>query len=224
MSADKAGATYRRKWTRARTERFVDNLSAASGLNRNELRDRLQQEDEITDLFANAAMGANENGSKDYSEMLARLVAAALLDDAKVDPISYLIERFTQLSPVHLRLLAVIRDADRREASILAIKDALKRDAAWAEWDKSPAVSGGIINVEVVSGKLDLPDGIVEACLGDLTAVGFVSKTGGEYRQSSRKHFLDSDTYVPITWCLTRLGRAAADEIDAIRRDIARGG
>lgn len=220
----KVGATFRRKWTRARTERFVDNLSAASGLSRNDLRDRLQQEDEITDLFANAAMGANDNGSKEYSELLARLVAAALIDDAKVDPISYLIERFTQLSPVHLRILAIIHDADKHDASLAAIKDPLEHQAADAEWFESmPAVYHGIINVETVSGKLDLPDGIVESCLGDLTMVGFATKTGGEYRQSGSRAasaWLVSDTYVPITWHLTRLGRAAADEVNAIRRDI----
>ena len=223
----KVGATFRRKWTRARTERFVDNLSAESGLSRNELRDRLQQEDEITDLFANAAMGANDSGSKEYSELLARLVAAALIDDAKVDPISYLIERFTQLSPVHLRVLTIIHDADEHDASVAAIHDHDERGAADAEWvDSTPAVYRGIINVETVSGKLDLPDGIVESCLGDLTTVGFVTKAGGEYRQTGSKprSFDVNDTYVPITWHLTLLGRTAADEVNAIRRDIARGG
>ena len=222
----KVGATFRRKWTRARTERFVDNLSAESGLSRNELRDRLQQDDEITDLFANAAMGANDNGSKEYSELLARLVAAALIDDAKVDPISYLIERFTQLSPVHLRVLAIIHDADKYDASIA--KAHVRYDAV-VEWiDSTPAVYDGKIRVGAVSGKLDLPDGIVESCLGDLTTVGFVTKAGGEYRQTGSKgrsfDFFENDTYVPITWHLTRLGRAAADEVNAIRRDIARGG
>jgi len=91
------GATYRRMWIKPRTDRFVDTLSQSSGMSRAELQERLKQADEMTDLVVTAATRVNEKGDRTYSDVLARLVAAALIDEARIDPISYLMERIIRL-------------------------------------------------------------------------------------------------------------------------------
>jgi len=108
---------FQRKWNRV--DRFFDGVADASGLTHEELEDRISQGDEITDLVITAGQRAAEKGNHAYSDLLARLVAAALIDDAKVDPISYLMDRIVQLDPVHLRILETLRAAEIADRAMM---------------------------------------------------------------------------------------------------------
>lgn len=123
---------------------------------------------------------------------------------------------------MHLRVLTIVRDADRQDVEIFAIEDEKDRQDAMRKWRESgPAVYATRINIDILSGQIDLADGIIESCLEDLIGgVGFVQQTGGEYEPRDPNFRSGSGSYTAIHWHLTRLGRTAADEVDKVRCDI----
>lgn len=153
----KAKVAYQRKWKMLRAQRLAETLTTASGMTLDEIRSRVDQGDEVAELIETTAGRATENGNREYSDLLARLVAAALIDDAKIDPIAYLIDRIVKLQPIHIRILALFADDEwHKSYEIESTNDGYKR-----------------IDTDLVANELSMPKGILEACLRDLAEVYF---------------------------------------------------
>lgn len=226
LSGAEATAQYRGTWRKKRIDNYADTLVEATGLTRQELRDRLDEADDAANLALLGADRASESGSKQYTDLLARLVAAALLDEAKIDPIAYLIDRIIKLDPLHIRILMTVSEAYDFDDDMVALEnaDGGKVDKSdierHAEWEKSdPIVKRGTIRIDALSGAVGLAYGIVESCLDDLRNVGFVHRSGGDYRPAE-KPFRPFGGYTEVHWQLTSLGVAAADEIAEVKRDL----
>jgi hypothetical protein len=64
-----------------------------------------EQHEELADAYISAGEKAVRTSDGDFRDGLARLIAAGLRDDAKIDAVSYYISVLTQLEPIHLRFL-----------------------------------------------------------------------------------------------------------------------
>jgi hypothetical protein len=76
-----------------------------------DLESRVLEADGAVDVLATAAERAQQCGDTEYRDTLARLVAAALIDPARLDPVAYYITRLVQLEPIHIRILAALRQS-----------------------------------------------------------------------------------------------------------------
>lgn len=181
---------FRRLWDK-RQERFAQSVSNATGKTFEELQEQIAQADGLTDILLTAAKRAGERGNTEYADTLARLVAAALIDCAKTDTTAYLVDRIVKLEPIHLRVLVPLAGADRAAINVHET-----------------------IRIEKLADLLGIDEGIVESCLSELAAVGFVARHEGEHRSSGREI-----RRLP-TWSLTRLGLSAGDTINQVRQDL----
>jgi len=212
---------FKRVWTAQRGSHFVEAVSEHSKLDADQIGRRLDNGDESAELLAIAGERASQSGNEAYRDLLARLVAAALIDDSKIDPISYLLQRITSLEPIHLRVLAGVDDDEEREIIIADIADTTERSRAHKEFRESgPAVLNGRIQTLNLGEKLGLEQGIIEAALDDLARAGFVERLGGELRPQQGGFLSSFDSYTEVFWRLIPLGRAAANTIRSVKADV----
>jgi hypothetical protein len=66
---------------------------------------RFEQHEEPVDAYITAGEKAVRTSDDGFRDGLARLIAAGLRDDAKVDAVSYYVSLLTQVDPIHLRYL-----------------------------------------------------------------------------------------------------------------------
>jgi hypothetical protein len=214
MPGVKANASYRRVWEK-RVDLFLDAIVELVGISRTELEARALDGDQFTDLIGIAGGRASERGDPEYRDILAGLVAAALLDDARIDTVSYVINRIVRLEPVHMRLLVLIEKADRFDAKVQSSRKGGTRDRQTVKWEEEGPVLDGKIHIENLGVAAEVDSGVAESCLVELATQNFVVRTGGDYRPGDVQR---APQMIPIEWRLTRLGRTAANEIRSVRR------
>lgn len=193
----KVDVIYRRLWDK-RQEQFAQSVSNATGKTLDELQGQIAQGDGLTDILLTAAKRAGERGDIGYTDTLARLVAAALIDPAKIDTTAYLVDRIVRLEPIHLRVLVPL--AETEDAPV-------PRD--------SRIVFQDIIRIENLARLLNIDVGIVESCLSELAAVGFV-----ERHENRRSGPGGHEISMAPTWSPTHLGVSAANTITQVRHDL----
>jgi hypothetical protein len=97
--------TITNRW-KTRVDDFGSQAAAGADLSREQVAQRLEDNEVLSDTFLGAAEKAGRTADQSYRSSLARLVAAGLRDDARVDEAAYFTSVLTQLEPVHLRYLA----------------------------------------------------------------------------------------------------------------------
>jgi len=65
-------------------ERFVESVSSAAGTSVEELQERTAEAGGFADIILAAASRVGERGDSEYVDILAQLVAATLVDSAKI--------------------------------------------------------------------------------------------------------------------------------------------
>jgi hypothetical protein len=106
------GVSYRRLWDK-RGANFINQAADAAGLEVNALADRIEDGDGFSDVFASAARQAIADGDPARADTLARLVAAALFDDARIHVVSYVLSFIESLQPIHIRIINALRSQRR---------------------------------------------------------------------------------------------------------------
>jgi hypothetical protein len=91
---------FRRKWDH-RGAAFLDRIEGYADADEDALVQRVDKDDRFADVLSAAAQKAIQVGDEEILDWLARLVAGAFLDDAKVDEIAFMVDLLAQLSPVH---------------------------------------------------------------------------------------------------------------------------
>jgi len=192
---------YRRVWDK-RLEQFANTVATSAGMSINDLEARALEADGVVDVLATAAERAQQRGDPEYRDTLAGLVAAALIDPARLDPVAYYVSRLVQLEPIHIRLLAALRQSTIEDTE----DQATGRVRQVGRYNSGELVVDGRIHIDnAQSDKHGFDAGLLEACVKDLAGVGFAAEDNGSLR-------------------LTRLGMSAADEIERVRSEIvARG-
>jgi hypothetical protein len=107
LPGGKLSITYERLWE-GRVRQLLTEASEYAGVGEDMLADHAAENRRFADLFAAAgrkAISAHDGMLRDW---LARLVAAAFADDAKIDGLSFMVDLLAQLEPVHLRLLRAV--------------------------------------------------------------------------------------------------------------------
>jgi hypothetical protein len=109
LPGGKLTLSYGRKWDH-RGRRFLNAVEGYADANEDELVQRIEEDGRFGDLLAVAAQKVVLIGDDEIQDWLARLVAGAFLDDAKVDEIAFLIDLLAHLSPAHLRVMRGVVD------------------------------------------------------------------------------------------------------------------
>lgn len=192
----------RRLWDK-RQERFVQSVVEATRIAFQELQERIDSADGLTDVAITAARRAGERGNTEYIDTLARLVAAAFLDSARIDTIAYIVDRIVKLEPIHLRLLGPLAEASQSS------------DDSQNESEDCLYINGRV-HVNAAARILDTDVGIVESCLNELVAVGFAERFDAEDKRPAMKARRTS-------WELTELGISAGKTVNQVRQDLHTG-
>jgi hypothetical protein len=108
LPGGKLSFTFRRLWDE-RGKQFLAQTSDYAGADEEALADRVAESKRFGDLLAAAGRKAMSVHDVTLTDWLARLVAAAFRDDAKIDTAAFLVDTLAQLEPVHLRVLLTVR-------------------------------------------------------------------------------------------------------------------
>ena len=115
----KAGLS--RSTTRRWTERGFEALApAVAAVGEESLSERLEANEELDVLVARAVPAAAESASAAKRQLLARVVKAAVLDDAKIDDSSLVVDVLQRIDVPHIRCL---EDVYRAEQGAIASGD-----------------------------------------------------------------------------------------------------
>lgn len=99
---------FRRLWDK-RAESFTQHAADIAGATREQLVERVDEDnDGFADLYLRSVSRASQRGDKVYRDALAALVGAALKDSAKIDTVSYLVDRILPLEPIHVRIISLL--------------------------------------------------------------------------------------------------------------------
>lgn len=101
------GRTVTKRW-RERAEQLGQDVATAADLSLDELAKRLDRDEALGDLIASATERAVRTTDVPYRESVARLIAAGLRDDARIDAVTYYTSIIVRLEPVHLRVLRAV--------------------------------------------------------------------------------------------------------------------
>jgi hypothetical protein len=108
--------TITNRWSR-RGEEFTRRVGEYAEAAPELVESRFEQHEELADAYITAGEKAVRTSDDDFRDGLARLIAAGLRDDAKVDAVSYYVSVLTQLEPIHLRYLAATIKAEKAIAA-----------------------------------------------------------------------------------------------------------
>ena len=125
------GVRYQQTWHERGTE-YRDDVAGAAALALHDLEARLENNAALRDVFANGANRIVHVDDQSYRRTIARAVARAFADDAKIDEISYLCRELEQLEPVHLRVLDAFKrriESSRTLAKHLSASEGLMEAA-----------------------------------------------------------------------------------------------
>ena len=107
--------SFRRIWDK-RMVTLVEQAALNAGVSVDTLVERVEaDEDGFPDLFERATTRARERGDPFYRDALAKLVGAALRDSARIETISYVVDRIP-LEPIHLRVISLLPYGTIRDA------------------------------------------------------------------------------------------------------------
>jgi hypothetical protein len=120
IAGGKLSLSFERNYQR-RSRRFVDRTLEFADTDEDRLVDRVSADERFADVVAAAGRKAISTSDEPMQDWLARLVAAAFLDDARVDEVAFLVHLLTQMEPVHLRVLQVLPDQVSAEGELAAI-------------------------------------------------------------------------------------------------------
>ncbi len=96
--------TITNRW-KTRVDDFGSQAAEGAGMTHEQVAQRLEDNEVLSDAFLGAADKAGRTADPEFRSSLARLIAAGLRDDARVDQTVYYTSVLTQLEPVHLRYL-----------------------------------------------------------------------------------------------------------------------
>jgi len=184
----------RRLWDK-RQERFAQSVANATGRTFEELQEQIEAADGLTDVLLIAAKRAGERGDAEYTDTLARLVAAAFIDCARIDTTAYLVNRIVKLEPMHLRVL-------------LPLANAVHEPTEEEGEAEDSLLANGRIRIEPLAHRLGIDKGIAESCLAELASAGFVVEVDYERKR------------LPTQWSLSDLGRSAGVTINEVRQKL----
>lgn len=103
-----AGALARRRSERVR--QFRELVEEASGLAAAEILPRLEDHPDLEEIVTRAIGIAAVTARAEKREILARVIAAGLADDAVIDETLLLVRMIDAIDPPHLQVLLVLRD------------------------------------------------------------------------------------------------------------------
>jgi hypothetical protein len=214
----KLAVTFNRLWDKRR-HRFIDATASAANLDTEELFERIEEGGEISDIFIKAGERATSTGSEAIQDLLARLVAAALKDDAKVEPIAFSIDYITELEPVHIRIISSFDDRSRRQR---AQREWYKKhpDKPYDDGDRSAVKvvnDDGTIDLLGLAEYANASYEIVASSLYKLREMGIVELRGGVYVPNSSTRAFSG--YTPESWVPRPLGDLLCELIDEVDRE-----
>ncbi|MGH3986577.1 MAG: hypothetical protein ACRDWY_15230 [Actinomycetes bacterium] len=108
--------TITNRWSR-RGKEFTRKVGEYADATPEHLEDRLEHNEELADAYITAGERAVRTSNAEFRDGLARLIAAGLRDDAKIDAISYYVSVLSQLEPMHVRYLAANVKAEQMIAA-----------------------------------------------------------------------------------------------------------
>jgi hypothetical protein len=108
--------TITNRWSR-RGEEFTRRVGEYADAAPEQVEARFNQHEELADAYITAGEKAVRTSDDGFRDGLARLIAAGLRDDAKVDAVSFYVSVLAQLEPIHLRYLAANIKAEQAIAA-----------------------------------------------------------------------------------------------------------
>lgn len=185
-----ASVDYRRLWDRRRHEDLISSTARKASISERELVDRLEHGDQAIECFVAAGENYANNGSEFVRDTFASLLAAALLDEAKVDSISYLMARLRGLEPIHIRIIANLPDT------------------------RIP------LDIDRIAQACHAHEGIVHDALKKLADLGFVKRVASSEPSQSRTFGRQPGIETESTWETEPVGRAAYIAILEAKRSL----
>lgn len=91
-----------------RAVRFLEGIQLAANLSDEAFLRRIESQSELASQISQAHERIQATGSEYISDAFANLIAAAMLDDAKVDTVSYLLPRLLDLHAIHIRIICIV--------------------------------------------------------------------------------------------------------------------
>ncbi len=165
--------SFKRIWDN-RADRFATDTATTAGMTLEDLDERISSGGPIANIYLTAGRKAWESGDHYLNDVLARLVAAALLDDARIDTMAYVIDRIVKLEPIHIRIVALFLEwaTVEQDANEQAGQDADKKYGLLQ--DRTLGDGGPSLPPHKIGPILLLDAGIIQSCLQELESVGFV--------------------------------------------------
>lgn len=142
----KLGGSY--AYTReSRVKQLVDDAAAYASTDEDGIADRASGDAEFGDILLRAGRRASETADPGLRDVLARLVAGAFEDDARVGTWHYLLGLATsQLEPVHLRVISAIDPAG--ESQTAEVENQVNADPGLTSASLSRLQSIGLVSTE----------------------------------------------------------------------------
>jgi hypothetical protein len=138
LPGGKLAVSFRRLWDKRVDDLAADVIDIAE-IDADEFAGRIAAGDPAADLFRIAAERVVTDGDPFLRDVLARLVAAALDDDAEIHEVSYLMDQLAGLHPLHIRVLwsltpgGALRSAQARSASPPSAREAERSERNYKE-------------------------------------------------------------------------------------------
>lgn len=202
LPGGKVTAQFERKWEK-RAENFVNETVEAANLTEEELLRRIREEDGFADIFQRVSRRIIADGDPVMHDTLTRLVVAALHDDARIDEISYILNKIDYFHPVHIRIVAKLPNPplfnyqNLPDSRRLARKEIAER--------KQASLENRTLSQSEIARKVNASTGIVVSALGDLEKDSFVESN------DNPQFFLNDRKYA-----LGELGRTFRNLVDEI--------
>jgi len=135
----------------AKVARTMSDIAAVTG--EDTLAARLSSSPEVEALFLDGLEAATRTGLEDKRQLLARVVAESVLDEAKVEDAQLLVQALRDLDAPHIRALERIRRAeDGAETPDVSREEGARSDAACAAGQKEPtAVIAALVRTGTVT-------------------------------------------------------------------------
>lgn len=183
----KLSVRFKRRWT-DRANELIEDVSRETGLDVPQLEERMERDERLESTMLEAVAKAGRVADPQYREALARVVAAAFADDAKVDEVEQLAAQLMTLDAFALRVLV---EAYRRH-------------------DQKPVTFAGFsIDTYRAQKVLDVDSTVIAASLARLAGLGFVAN--GLTMPDISKGLAEPGTGGQEYWRTTRWGLRALE-------------
>jgi hypothetical protein len=183
----KLSVRFKRRWT-DRANKLIEDVSHETGLDALQLEDRMEQDERLESTMLEAVAMAGRVPDRQYREALARVVAAAFEDEAKVDEIEQLAAQLMALDAFALRVLV----------------------EAYQGHDRKPVTFPGFsIDPYRAQKALGVDSTAIAASLARLAGLGFVAS--GLTMPDVSRGLLESGTGGQEYWRTTRWGLRALE-------------